>query len=86
MVTATNYSKICKAGKKMLLEHGFEIIENPHGRPMTFTELKEVAGDVSAVVAGVDTWNEDVFALSLIHISPDRRPNPPGYRPHRLGF
>lgn len=64
LVTATNYSKICKAGKKMLLEHGFEIIENPHGRPMTFTELKEVVGDVSAVVAGVDTWNEDVFALA----------------------
>ena len=46
LVTATNYSKICQRGKAMLEEKGFEILENPHGRPMTFEELKEVVGDV----------------------------------------
>ena len=64
LVTATNYSKICQRGKAMLEEKGFEILENPHGRPMTFEELKEVVGDVYGVVAGVDTWNEEVFALA----------------------
>lgn len=64
LVTATNYSKICQRGKAMLEEKGFEILENPHGRPMTFEELREVSGEIYGVVAGVDTWNEDIFALS----------------------
>ena len=31
LVTATNYSKYCQPGKKLLEEAGCEIIENPHG-------------------------------------------------------
>lgn len=64
LVTATNYSAICKKGKKILEDNGFEVVENPHGRPFTFEELKDLVGDISAVVAGVDTWNEDVFKLA----------------------
>ena len=41
LVTATNYSKYCQPGKKLLEEAGCEIIENPHGRPYTFEELKD---------------------------------------------
>ena len=40
LVTATNYSAICKKGKRILEENGFEIVENTHGRPFTFDELK----------------------------------------------
>lgn len=61
LVTATNYSKYCQTGRRLLVEAGCEIIENPHGRPYTFEELKEVIGDVDGVVAGVDTWDEDVY-------------------------
>lgn len=64
LVTATNYSAICKNGKKILEENGFEVVENPYGRPFTFDELRKLVGDISAVVAGVDTWNEDVFKLA----------------------
>lgn len=64
LVTATNYSKICKAGKKMLEDQGFEIIENSHGRPLTFEEQRETVGEIYAVVAGVDTWDEEVFKLA----------------------
>lgn len=64
LVTATNYSQNCKAGKEMLEDAGFEIIENTKGRPMTFDELRELVGGVSAVVAGVDTWNEDILKLA----------------------
>ncbi len=64
LVTATNYSKLCAGAKALLESEGFEIIENTFGRPMTFEELKERVGDISGVVAGVDTWNEAVFELA----------------------
>lgn len=64
LVTATNYSKYCQPGRRLLVEAGCEIIENPHGRPYTFEELKEIIGDVDGVVAGVDTWDENVYRLA----------------------
>ena len=64
LVTATNYSKYCQAGKKLPEDAGCEILENPHGRPYTFEELREIVSDIDGVVAGVDTWNEDVFQLA----------------------
>lgn len=64
LVTATNYSKYCQAGKKLFLDAGWEVVENPNSRPYTFEELRELVPDVDAVVAGVDTWNEDVFGLA----------------------
>lgn len=64
LVTATNYSKYCSAGKKILEEAGCEIIENPHGRPYTLEELKGIVPEVDGVVVGVDTWNEKVFRLA----------------------
>lgn len=64
LVTATNYSKYCQAGKKILENAGCEIIENSHGRPYTVDELKEIVEDIDGVVVGVDDWNEDVFKLA----------------------
>lgn len=64
LVTATNYSKLCANAKAMLESNGFEVIENTFGRPMTFDELKERVGDICGLVAGVDTWNEEVFKLA----------------------
>ncbi len=64
LVSVTNYSKYCYKSKKILEDNGCEIIENPYGRPFTFDELKVLVGDIDAVVAGIDDWNEDVFRLA----------------------
>ncbi|SEK51028.1 D-3-phosphoglycerate dehydrogenase [Paenibacillus sp. cl141a] len=64
LVTATNYSQLCADAKRLLENHGCEIIENRFGRPLTFEELKEVVGSVDGVIAGVDTWNEEIFKLA----------------------
>ena len=48
----------------MLEKKGFEVIENPFGRPFTFSELERVIHEISAVIAGVDTWNQDVFKMA----------------------
>ena len=62
LVTVTNYSKYCQPGKQLLESAGCEIIENMKGRPFTREELLEVVGEIDGVVAGVDTWNEEIFA------------------------
>jgi len=64
LVTATNYSALCAESKELFESNGWQVVENMFGRPMTFDELKERVGDIDAVVAGVDTWNESVFELA----------------------
>lgn len=61
VATGTNYSKYCAAGKKMLEDYGFTVVENELGRPLTQQEAWELAYDADAIVAGVDVWNEDSF-------------------------
>lgn len=61
LVTATDYARNCAAAKRLLEQNGFEVIENPHGRPMTRAELGEFLPEISAVVAGVDDWTDEVF-------------------------
>ena len=64
LVTATNYSIQCMKAKELLQQHGYEIIENTFGRPLTFTEIKDVIQDIDGVIAGVDTWDENVFKIA----------------------
>jgi D-3-phosphoglycerate dehydrogenase / 2-oxoglutarate reductase len=64
LVTATNYSTLCAESRALFEDHGWQVIENTFGRPMTSDELKERVGDIDAVVAGVDSWNEAVFQLA----------------------
>ncbi len=64
LVTATNYSMYCSKAKALLEKKGFEIIENNTGNPMTFEQLKPLVNDVFGVIAGVETWNEDLFNIA----------------------
>ncbi|WP_148252074.1 phosphoglycerate dehydrogenase [Aidingimonas lacisalsi] len=64
LVTATDYSRNCPDAKMQLEAEGFEVVENPFGRPMTFDELAQRVGEVDAVIAGVDTWDETVFSIA----------------------
>lgn len=65
LVTVTNYSKYCQAGKRILQDAGCEIIENTSGRPFTAEELKELVGDVDGAIAGADVWSEQIFRAAL---------------------
>jgi D-3-phosphoglycerate dehydrogenase / 2-oxoglutarate reductase len=64
LVTATNYSKYCEEGKQLLLDFGCEIIENPYEYTYPRDELKKLVADVHGVVAGIDTWDEEIFRLA----------------------
>ena len=61
LVTATNYSIYCIDAKKLLESSGATVIEYTHGRPMTKDELLAVIEDIDGVVAGVDTWDDEIF-------------------------
>ncbi len=61
LIGLANYSRFNKDGLNRLLEHGFEVIENPHGRPYTYEELLEAVGDVDAVIADSERWDEGAF-------------------------
>ena len=65
LVTVTNYSKYCQAGKRILQDAGCEIIENTSGRPFTAEELEELVGDVDGAIAGADVWSEQIFRAAL---------------------
>ncbi len=65
LITVTNYFLYCAEAKMLLLDNGVELIANHRDRAfLYFGELQEVMGDVDAVVAGLDDWNEKVFAIS----------------------
>ena len=64
LVTVSNYSVNCAEAKSLLEKNGFEIIEYKLGRPFTFNEIEEAIYEVDAVIAGTDTWNEDVFKIA----------------------
>ena len=65
LVTVTNYSKYCQAGKRILQDAGCEIIENTSGRPFTAEELEELVGYVDGAIAGADVWSEQIFRAAL---------------------
>lgn len=64
LVTATNYSQLCANGKKILESNGFEVIENPLGRPMTLEERKPYLPEIEAAIVGPGTWDDEVYALA----------------------
>jgi len=61
LVTATNYSKLCKEGLDKLLKYGCEVKENPYNRQYSSEELKKDIGDVEAVIASIEKWDEEAF-------------------------
>lgn len=59
-----NYSLYCSEAKHYLQEQGCEVIENKTDGPLTFEQLKALAGDADGVIAGVDVWDERLMELA----------------------
>jgi D-3-phosphoglycerate dehydrogenase / 2-oxoglutarate reductase len=64
LVGPVRYSELCPDGRKLLLDAGFTLIENPSERPYTFEDMLPYLGNIHAAVAGVELWNEQVFKLA----------------------
>ena len=61
LISVPHYDERCTEGLNILKENDCEPIITQNGRPYTFEELKEIVGDIDAVIAGVDTWDAAIL-------------------------
>lgn len=61
LISVPLYAERCAKGLKILEDNNCQAVITQNGRPYTFEELREIIGDVDAVIAGVDTWDASVF-------------------------
>ena len=64
LIGATNFSRDCGQAKAILLKNGFVTIENPYQRTYTSDELRAIAVDVDAVIAGTELWDATIISLA----------------------
>jgi D-3-phosphoglycerate dehydrogenase len=62
LITATSFSEITREPEERLIGAGYEIIHNPHGRPMTAEEMAPLLDGIDACAAGVDDFSAPAFA------------------------
>lgn len=62
LIGVTNYSQFCAEAEHLLISAGFELIKNPHQRPYKSEELRALAPDVSAVIAGMESWDRKTIS------------------------
>jgi len=58
IVGAVRYAELCAAGRDLLLENGFTLIENETTVPWTQEELAAAIVDADAAIAGVEVYDE----------------------------
>ncbi|MCL2001362.1 MAG: phosphoglycerate dehydrogenase [Planctomycetes bacterium] len=61
LVTATNYPQLCARGLKLLEENGYSVEVNKRDRPYTPEEMRASVGDITAVIANIEKWDEALF-------------------------
>ena len=63
LVGPVRYEALCAQGRQLLLDEGFELIENPGERPLTLDEMKPHLGEIFGAVSGLEEWTDEVFDL-----------------------
>lgn len=64
LVGATNFSQTCKEAKELLVSNGFIVDENPHQRPFTKDELRDIIGDYVGISAGMECLDREMLSLA----------------------
>lgn len=61
LITSTSFGKTDPLPLDKLKQHGCEILENPHKRPLKEVELLPLLENVDGVIAGLDEYTEKVI-------------------------
>jgi D-3-phosphoglycerate dehydrogenase len=61
LITATSFSEVSREPEERLVKAGYEIVQNPYGRPMTREEIRPLLKGIDGVAAGVDQWFPPAF-------------------------
>jgi D-3-phosphoglycerate dehydrogenase len=64
IVGPVRYAELCAAGRSLLIEHGFTLVENERSVPWTADELSALLPSASASVCGVEVFNREALALA----------------------
>jgi D-3-phosphoglycerate dehydrogenase len=61
LISATSFSQVSREPEDRLVAAGYEIVQNPYGRPMTPAELRPLLKGIDGIAAGVDQWFPPAF-------------------------
>jgi D-3-phosphoglycerate dehydrogenase len=64
LVGPVRYAELCPAGRALLVENGFTLIENDQLTPWTAEDLAPLLPTASASVCGVEVFDRDVLAAA----------------------
>lgn len=64
LICAFRYLESCREGVQLLRQNEIEIVANPRMVPYTREELRELVGEMDAVITGNEVWDEELYALS----------------------
>jgi D-3-phosphoglycerate dehydrogenase / 2-oxoglutarate reductase len=64
LVGPVRYGALCAAGHRLLVNAGFDLIENASERPYEFPDLVPHLPHIDAVIGGVEVWDEKAIALA----------------------
>jgi D-3-phosphoglycerate dehydrogenase len=61
LVGAVRWDELCPTAHDLLETHGFQLVLNDLDRPLTKADLLQRAPGIFAAIAGVETWDTEVF-------------------------
>lgn len=65
LITASHYEELCADAKKLLEEHGHELLINKSNMPYyTYDQIAEIIGEVDGAIIGLDDWTEDIYKIA----------------------
>ncbi len=64
LIGPSTFAALDPTPMEMLLEAGFEVVNNPFGRKLTKSELKELLPGVTGLIAGLETLDKEVLCKS----------------------
>lgn len=64
IVGPVRYAELCPAGRALLVENGFTLVENNRSTPWTAADLTPLLSTASASVCGVEVFDRDIIAAA----------------------
>lgn len=62
MVGAVRWNELCPSGRQALLNHGFALVENEYGTPLTQEQVIAAGREADAAISGVEVYDATVLA------------------------
>jgi D-3-phosphoglycerate dehydrogenase len=61
LVGPADYATLCPTGRRMLIDAGIQLVENPYDRPLEPEELIAIAPNITGAIVGVEQWDSSLL-------------------------